>query len=148
MIVDPIKLVSGVEEEDATGYSVPVNAESIRGYQGNPFVKTEDQELKRETYEMMKMVDPGDPEKKREVYHLFPGVYEFTSSVYINLPKDHIGMLVADADVYEAGLSINQSIIPPGYKGLITAQLNVSGGESFLQPGTAVAELVVQKIKG
>ena len=71
MLVDPTALVSGAEE--GTGYSVPISAQTLKGYQGNPFVITEEQELTRETYELQTMIDPGDPEKEREIYHMFPG---------------------------------------------------------------------------
>ena len=144
MIVDPIKMVNGVD--DSTGYSVAVSAKTIRGYQGNPFVKTEDQTLKRETYEMQMMIDPGDPEKKRELYHMFHGTYEFTSYVYANIPEGHVGILVVNEEFLAAGCSISMQILEPGYKGLIVGQLNVAGGEVFVQPGMDVAELIVMQV--
>ena len=144
MIVDPIKMVNGVD--DSTGYSIAVSAKTIRGYQGNPFVKTEDQTLKRETYEMQMMIDPGDPEKKRELYHMFHGTYEFTSDVYANIPEGHVGILVVNEEFLAAGCSISMQILEPGYKGLIVGQLNVAGGEVFVQPGMDVAELIVMQV--
>ena len=82
MLVDPIKLVNGVD--DSTGYSVAVNAKTIRGFQGNPFVITEDQKLERETYELQTMIDPGDPDKKRETLFIWPeGVFSGYSYVQI-----------------------------------------------------------------
>jgi len=144
MLIDPIKHVNGVEE--STGYSVSVNAKTIRGFQGNPFVVTEDQQLDRETYELQTMIDPGDQEKKREIYHMFPGSYEFTSDVYANIPEGHVGYLVANADILEAGCSIQSKLLPPKFKGLISGQFIVNGGEAFIQPGSEIAELVILKI--
>ena len=144
MLVDPIKLVNGVD--DSTGYSVSVNAKTIRGFQGNPFVITDDQKLERETYELQTMIDPGDPDKKREIYHMFPGSYEFTSDVYANIPEGHVGYLVATTEILNGGCSINSRLLEPGFKGLISGQFVVNGGEPFIQPGSVIAELVVIKI--
>jgi|TARA_R110000744_G_scaffold327849_1_gene433574 deoxycytidine triphosphate deaminase len=145
MLVNPTALVSGAEE--GTSYSVPVSAKTIKGYQGNPFVVTEEQELTRETYELQSMIDPGDPEKEREVYHMFPGTYEFTSDVYANIPEGHVGMMIATKQLQQAGCSIPSSLLAPGYKGLITGQIIINGGEAFFQPGTEVADLIVMKVE-
>jgi len=144
MLVDPIKHVNGVD--DSTGFSVPVNAKTIRGFQGNPFVITDDQKLERETYEIQTMIDPGDPDKKREIYHMFPGSYEFTSDVYANVPEGHVGYLVTPTEMLAGGCSVVSSLLEPGYKGLISGQLIINGGEAFIQPGSEVAELVIVKI--
>lgn len=147
MLVDPFKMVNGLEDSvKSNGYSVPVNAETIRGYQGNPWVATSENTLERETYEMQKMIDPGDSEKKREIYHMFPGTYEFTSNVYANIPADSIGILVANDRVFNSGSSVVLKILKPGYKGLITGQLVVNGGEAFFEPGEDIAELIVMKV--
>lgn len=144
MLVDPIKHVNGVE--DTTGYSVPVNAKTIRGFQCNPFVLTDDQCLDRETYEIQTMIDPGDPDKKREIYHMFPGSYEFTSDVYANIPKGHIGYLTTPKNILAAGCSIVSTILEPESKGLVNGQFIVNGGEAFIQPGSDIAELIIVKI--
>jgi deoxycytidine triphosphate deaminase len=146
MLVDPTALVSGAEE--GTGYSVPISAKTIKGYQGNPFVINEEQELERETYELQTMIDPGDPDKEREIYHMFPGTYEFTSDVYANIPDGHVGIMIVNKKMAAGGCSLPTSILEPGYKGLITGQFIANGGEVFLQPGTDIADLIVMKVEG
>ena len=145
MLVDPIKHVNGVEG-DSTGYSVPVNAKTIRGFQGNPFVITDDRQLDRETYEIQMMIDPGDPDKEREIYHMFPGSYDFTSDVYANIPEGHVGQLVTPSKLLAAGCSVVSSLMGPGFKGLINGQFVVNGGEAFIQPGSNIAELIIMKV--
>ena len=66
MFVDPKDFVKG---GDSNGVAVMVNAAEVKGYQGNPFVVTsgdKETQLDRTTYEMQTMIDPGDPDKKRE----------------------------------------------------------------------------------
>ena len=145
MLVDPKALVNGVNE--STGYSVQVNAKTMRGYQGNPLVINEDTSLERETYELQTMIDPGDTTKEREIYHMFPGTYEFTSDVYANIPAGHVGLLVVNEKLSAGGCSIPTILLEPGYKGLITGQFIANGGEVFLQPGTDIAELIVMKVE-
>ncbi len=148
MLVNPIDFVKGVEE--GTGYSVPVNAASVEGYQGNPFVMNsagKDAQLDRETYELQTMIDPGDPEKKREINHMYPGVYKCTSDVYLDLPEGYFGVLYANKRIQEGGGSV-MGTFAPGFKGLMSFQLRADGGEFFFEPGEDVAELIVQKIEG
>jgi deoxycytidine triphosphate deaminase len=146
MLVDPKQYVSGVEA-DGTGYSIPVNAAAIRGYQGNPFVVTEETNLERETYELQLMIDPGDPKKEREIAHMFPGSYAFTSDVYVTVPKGHVAWLLPSAKLVAAGLSVSSALMGPGHKGLVEGVLRVDGGEAFIEPGQDIAELVIQKVE-
>lgn len=149
MLVNPIDFVKGVKE--GTGYSVPVNASAVEGYQGNPFVMTsaegKDSQLDRTTYELQTMIDPGDIEKKREINHMYPGVYKFTSDIYLDLPENMVATLVANERMQAAGCSV-MGTFAPGFKGLISGQLRVDGGEFFFEPGEDVAELLVQKVEG
>jgi|TARA_R110002050_G_scaffold168478_2_gene299811 deoxycytidine triphosphate deaminase len=145
MLVDPTALVNGADE--GTSYSVPISAKTIKGYQGNPFVINDDQELARETYELQTMIDPGDPDKEREIYHMFPGTYEFTSDVYANIPEGHVGMMIVNKQLQAGGCSIPTTMLEPGFKGLISGQLIANGGECFFQPGTNVADLIVMKVE-
>lgn len=149
MLINPIDFVKGVEE--GTGYSVPVNAAVVEGYQGNPFVMTsaegKESQLDRDTYEMQTMIDPGDPEKTREINHMYPGVYKFSSDVYLDLPEGYVGSIVPNTRMQESGCTVSGTFAP-GFKGLITGQLRVDGGEFFFEPGEDVAELLVQKVEG
>jgi deoxycytidine triphosphate deaminase len=146
MLVNPKQYVSGIDT-DGTGYSVPVNAASIRGYQGNPFVITDETNLERETYEIQLMIDPGDPEKNREIAHMFPGTYAFTSDAYLTVPKGHVAWLVPSSKLVAAGLSVSSALFGAGYKGLIEGVLRVDGGEAFIEPGQDIGELVMQKVE-
>lgn len=94
------------------------------------------------------MIDPGDPDKEREIYHMFPGTYEFTSDVYANIPAGHVGIMIVNKKMAAGGCSLPTTILEPGYKGLITGQFIANGGEVFLQPGTDIAELIVMKVEG
>ena len=145
MFVNPFPFSNGGSQIVGREHAVRFTAQTVNGYKGNPFVLTEDTSLPRETYELQTLVDPGDPEKTREVYHMFPGIYEFQSETYINVPEGHIAWIVADPDVFEAGCNVSSSIFKAGYKGLITGQLAVSGGEMFLQPGMVIGELIMAK---
>ena len=111
-------------------------------------LSNEEQELERETYELQTMIDPGDPDKEREIYHMFPGTYEFTSDVYANIPAGHVGIMIVNKKMAAGGCSLPTTILEPGYKGLITGQFIANGGEVFLQPGTDIAELIVMKVEG
>lgn len=144
MFVNPYPYASGSEEGD--GVSVPITVADLQGYQGNPFVINDDDIIKREKYDIMKMIDPGDAEKKREVWHMFPGVYEFTSDVFLNVPKGHVAYLVPTTDIFNAGCNISSVLMRDTFKGMIVGQLVVNGGEFFLQPKKVIAELVMQKV--
>lgn len=145
MFVDPKDFVKG---GDSNGVAVTVNAAEVKGYQGNPFVVTsgnKETQLDRTTYEMQTMIDPGDPDKKREINHMYPGIYAFDSDVYLDLPEGYIGMLKPTVRMAESGCTV-EGFFRPGYKGLITGQLNVNGGEFFFEPGEDIAELYVQRV--
>ena len=60
--------------------------------------------------------------------------------------KRQVGILVVNEEFLAAGCSISMQILEPGYKGLIVGQLNVAGGEVFVQPGMDVAELIVMQV--
>lgn len=145
MFINPSPYTNGVEDGGVKAATVEITANDVRGYQGNPFVLTEDNEMKRETYELQKMIDPGDPSKEREIYHMFPGSYEFTSDVYVNVPKDCVAYLVPQEDCFASGVTVETRLFQPGFKGLVAGILRVDGGEMFLQPGMAIAELVMVK---
>lgn len=145
MFVNPFPFTNGVEAKDADGVSVPVTATDMQGYQSNPFVITDETNLKRELYDLQKMLDPGDPNKTREIWHMFPGAYFFSSDVYLNVPKDCVAYLTTPSSMLAGGCSVVTKIFKPGFKGLIEGQLVVNGGELFLQPGKPVAELVMVK---
>lgn len=147
MLVNPKPYTNGVEEDGIKAVSVEVTAATARGYQGNPLVSTEDNYMKRETYELQRMVDPGDPNKEREIWHMYPGVYEFTSDVYVNVPEGHVAYLQHTADMFSGGVRVSSLVMEPGFKGLVSGQLEVAGGELFLQPGQPVGELFMQKIE-
>lgn len=147
MFVNPSPFTNGVEEDGVKAATVEVTVSEVRGYQGNPFVLTEDNEMKRETYEMQKMIDPGDPSKEREIYHMFPGSYEFTSDVYVNVPKDCVAWLIPTDDCFRSGVTVESKLLPPGFKGLLSGILRVDGGEMFLQPGMPIAELAMAKLE-
>jgi deoxycytidine triphosphate deaminase len=148
MFVNPNPYTNGVEEGGVKAVSVEVTAATVRGFQGNPLVSTEDNYMKRETYELPTMIDPGDPNKEREIWHMFPGSYEFTSDVYVNVPDGHVAYIVATSDLFDGGVTVDSLIFEPGYKGLVSGILKVDGGELFLQAGQPVAELVMQKVEG
>jgi len=144
MFVNPYPFTNGTEE--GNGVTVDVTVAEMQGFQGNPFVVTEDNELKRELYDLQKMIDPGDPDKKREIWHMFPGAYMFTSEVYVNVPDGHVAYLTTPQKFLDAGCTISSAIYGPGYKGLIQGMYTVNGGECFMQPGQVVANLVMQKV--
>jgi deoxycytidine triphosphate deaminase len=147
MFVNPFPYTNGVEEEGKKAVSVEVTAATVRGYQGNPLVSVDDNYMKRETYEMPKMIDPGDPKKEREIWHCFPSKYEFTSDVYLNVPDGHVAYIVSTKEMADGGVTATSTLFEPGYKGLVAGILMVDGGELFLGEGQAVAELVMQKIE-
>jgi deoxycytidine triphosphate deaminase len=147
MFVNPKPYVNGVDDDGYKAISVEVSADKCRGFQGNPLVSTEDNYMKRETYEIPTMIDPGDPSKNREIWHMYPGVYEFSSDVYINVPDGHVAFLKPTADLFNGGVTVESLILEPGYKGLVSGHLTVGGGELFLQPGQPVCELFMQKIE-
>lgn len=145
MFVNPFPYMSGAEEGDGVG--VPVTVADLQGYQGNPFVINEDDVVKRQKYDIMKMIDPGDAEKKREIWHMFPGVYEFTSDVFINVPKGHVAYLTPTAEIFDAGCTVQSTLMKENFKGMISGQLVVNGGEFFLQPKRVIAELVMVEVR-
>lgn len=147
MFVNPLPYTNGVEDDGVKAISVEVTAATVRGYQGNPLVSVEDNYMKRETYELPKMLDPGDPSKEREIWHMFPSAYEFTSDVYVNVPDGHVAYLVSTQEMASGGVTVSSTLFEPGYKGLVSGMLRVDGGELFLQPGQPVAELVMQKVE-
>jgi len=147
MFVNVFPFTNGVDEKDADGVAVPVTATDMQGYQSNPFVITDDTNLKRELYDLQKMIDPGDPDKKREIWHMYPGTYYFSSDVYLNVPKDCVAYLVTPSHMMAGGCQVGTKLFKPGFKGLIDGQVMVNGGELFLQPGKPVAELVMVKLQ-
>lgn len=147
MFVNPFPYTNGVEEDGKKAVSVEITAATVRGYQGNPLVSVEDNYMKRETYELPTMLDPGDPSKEREIWHMFPNVYEFSSDVYVNVPAGHVAYLVSTTEMASGGVTVSSTVFEPGFKGLVSGMLNVNGGELFLQPGQVVGELVMQKVE-
>lgn len=145
MFINPFPFTSGAVEKASDSVSVSITVSDMQGYQGNPFVKTEETTLKRELYDLQKMLDPGDPSKERQIWHMFPGVYYFTSDVYVNVPNGYVAYLVPTQQMIVTGCSIVTRLLKPGYKGLIDGQFVVNGGEVFLQPGQDIAELVMVK---
>lgn len=147
MFINPNPYMNGVEEGGVKPASVEITVSDIRGWQGNPYVQTEDNEMERETYEMNKMIDPGDPAKEREIWHMYPSSYSFTSDVYVNVPKDCVAWLVPSSDAFKSGVWVYSKLLQPGYKGLVDGILRVDGGEAFVAPGSVIAELVMCKFK-
>lgn len=147
MFVNPYPFSNGADEKSADGVSIQITVSDMQGFQGNPFVITEETNLKRELYDLTKMLDPGDPAKEREIWHMFPGVYYFTSDVYVNVPKDCVAYLVPTPQLVVSGCTVLSRVFKPGHKGLVDGQFVANGGEVFLQPGQVIAELVMVKLQ-
>tara|TARA_R110000772_G_scaffold2311_7_gene8003 strand:- start:2808 stop:3257 length:450 start_codon:yes stop_codon:yes gene_type:complete len=146
MFVNPYPYTNGGSQVKDRLHAANITINTVEGYQGNPFVLTEDNTLERETYELQKLVDPGDPLKERELYHMFPGVYRMTSDTFVNVPDGHIAWLESTTLLHKSGCTVTSPIFKAGYKGLVEGQISVNGGEMFLEPGLVVAELVMCKL--
>ena len=145
MLVNPYPYTNGSSLVTDRPFAARVTIDVLEGFQGGPYVVTEDNIIKRETYEMQKMIDPGDLSKERQVWHAYPGIYKFESNTYVNIPQGHVGFLSPTPEAFENGVQVQSPYLQPGFCGIIKGLITLSGGETFLQPGMALAELIMIK---
>ncbi len=70
-------------------------------------------------------------------------VYDFMSPAYVEMPKGVVGWLVTRSTLNRNGVFVLSGLYDSGYKGHINGILYNKCGESWVQPGSRVAQFIM-----
>ena len=79
------------------------------------------------------------------IWRMMPGVYDFLSNVYVDVPEGVVGWLVTRSSFNRNGMFVQSGLYDSGFKGNIGGMVYNLGGETRMEPGTPIAQFVFAK---
>lgn len=143
MIVHSKQFVSDLSDDCIQPNAVDLKISKLLLITSEPFVLTDTHKQNRHKSEVPMFPDPKDNTKN--IWHLYPGSYEFETEHYVNVPEGTAGWIIPRSTLNRNGVFITSGLYDSGFKNFIGGVMHITSGEVFLSPQTRIGQFVTLK---
>lgn len=154
-LVHPKDIISGLDDECIQPNAVDIRVKAIfKLDEKSPFLLSDEQKIHRKKEEVKPTLttafrnfnksDAGIGSKAvGEYYRLEPGVYEFETAHWIEVPSGKAGWIVPRSTLNRNGVFITSGLYDSGFKNYIGGTLHVRAGVAYIAVKSRIGQFIL-----